>query len=1014
MEAIVRPFCPMIFSKGNDMPAKKTDDQKPAPNKAKKKAPATPPKASPKKKALKNFPIVGLGASAGGLQALKTFFAQVAPNSGMAFIVVVHLPPKQPSIMAQLLQNVTVVPVNTAKDGERLEPDHIYIIPPDREISVFHGKIQLLQAVEKHSILPIDTFFRSLALDQGPWAVAVVLSGTGTDGTLGIKEIKAADGLVLVQAEESADYDGMPRSAINSGVVDIILPPEAMPQKLAQYFAHHKTVSKEKALAVSDQSAWLHKIFAILRAQIGHDFSQYKRNTLLRRIGRRMNLNQIQAPDQYVRFLRVNPNEVEALFREILIGVTNFFRDPASYEVLKSNVLPPLFDRIAEDGTFRAWIPGCSTGEELYSLAMVIREVLDKHPRRITIQLFGTDIDSIAIDKARAGLYPASIAADVSQEHLNRFFIKEGDFFRIRKEIRDWAVFSVQDLLKDPPFSRLQLLCCRNLLIYLNTEAQKRLLPLFHYTLLPEGVLILGASETIGGFTNLFDVLDKKWKIFKRLEVPQELRRQVDFPSGLSTAEMGGTADRPAGADEPKANISLITQKAILEQFAPTALLVDAKGNILYIQGRTGKYLEPPSGPPTHNILDMARQGLRIELSSALRAARSANRAEIRRRVSVKTNGDVQMINLHVRPLQMPRELAGRFLVVFEDVETALVQGAQAHDRENGTQETARIADLERELQSTRESHQTTIEELESSNEELKSTNEELQSSNEELQSTNEEQESSKEELQSLNEELQTVNAELQSKVEELSAAHDDMRNLLNSTEIATIFVDNQLRVKRFTPEATAIVNLISADIGRPLQHVVSNLTDADMLSDLNTVLKKLVSKEAEVQTNKGDWYKMRIIPYRTTDNRIDGAVLTFGAINEQKQAHQAIAASKNDIQQAWQLVRDIFDMNDDPMAVLDTQGKLIIFNTAFARVMTVDEQNMQGTDVFDIHNGLLSETDLASKLKNAAANKQNFQIDASEVTLSRRTDRYLINGRIIQTGDDPPYRILLQFIKAR
>ena len=742
MEAIVRPFCPMIFSKGNDMPAKKTDDQKPAPNKAKKKAPATPPKASPKKKALKNFPIVGLGASAGGLQALKTFFAQVAPNSGMAFIVVVHLPPKQPSIMAQLLQNVTVVPVNTAKDGERLEPDHIYIIPPDREISVFHGKIQLLQAVEKHSILPIDTFFRSLALDQGPWAVAVVLSGTGTDGTLGIKEIKAADGLVLVQAEESADYDGMPRSAINSGVVDIILPPEAMPQKLAQYFAHHKTVSKEKALAVSDQSAWLHKIFAILRAQIGHDFSQYKRNTLLRRIGRRMGLNQIQAPDQYVHFLRVNPNEVEALFREILIGVTNFFRDPASYEVLKSNVLPPLFDRIAEDGTFRAWIPGCSTGEELYSLAMVIREVLDKHPKRITIQLFGTDIDSIAIDKARAGLYPASIAADVSKEHLNRFFIKEGDFFRIRKEIRDWAVFSVQDLLKDPPFSRLQLLCCRNLLIYLNTEAQKKLLPLFHYTLLPEGVLILGASETIGGFANLFQVLDKKWKIFKRLEVPCELRRQVDFPSGLSTAEMGGTADRPAGADEPKANISLITQKAILEQFAPTALLVDAKGNILYIQGRTGKYLETPSGPPTHNILDMARQGLRIELSSALRAARSANRAEIRRRVSVKTNGDVQMINLHVRPLQMPRELAGRFLVVFEDVETALVQGAQAHDRENGTQESTRIPDLERELQSTRESHQTTIEELESSNEELKSTNEELQSSNEELQSTNEEQES--------------------------------------------------------------------------------------------------------------------------------------------------------------------------------------------------------------------------------------------------------------------------------
>jgi two-component system CheB/CheR fusion protein len=695
-----------------------------------------------------------------------------------------------------------------------------------------------------------------------------------------------------------------------------------------------------------------------------------------------------------------------------LIGVTGFFRDPESFENLKSKVLPMLFDQIPEDGTLRAWIPGCSTGEEVYSLAIVMQEALDTTPKRIHLQLFGTDIDSFAIDRARSGLYPASITADVSEKRLTRFFIKEGVFYHIRKEIRDYVVFSVQDLIKDPPFSRLHLLCCRNLLIYLDTQAQRKLLPLFHYTLRPEGILVLGSSETIGGYTNLYDVLDKKWKIFKRLEVPQDLRQQIEFPSGLPKTETAPDGIKPILSDDLKLDLSLITQKAVLDQFAPTALLVDGNGHILYIQGRTGKYLETPSGPPTNNILDMARQGLRIELSSALRAAKSSNQPVVRRRVSVMTDGNVQMFNLHVCPLQMPKQLSWRFLVVFEDIVNALAKSSATDAQGHWEHESNRIASLERELQNTRESHQTTIEELESSNEEIKSANEELQSSNEELQSTNEELESSKEELQSLNEELQTLNAELQSKVEELSAAHDDMRNLLNSTEIATIFVDNNMRVKRFTPEATVIVNLIQTDIGRPLQHVVSNLTYDGMVADLQAVLGHLIPRKVEVQTTSGDWFTMRIIPYRTTDNRIDGAVLTFSAINEQKQAQAILTATKNDIQQAWQLIRDIFDMNTDPMAVLDDQGELILANKAFARVMKVDEQNTQSADVLNIQNGLLGQTDLKLKLKDAVAHKENFQIDASQFTRPDVADRYSINGRIIQTKAGPPYRILLHFLK--
>lgn len=947
--------------------------------------------------------IVGLGASAGGMAGLKSFFAAVPGNSDMAYVVVIHLTPKQPSILAELIQRETSLPVTTAVDGHPIEAGHVYIIPPGKELSVFNGKLQLLTSIRKGVFHPIDSFFRSLALDQQRKAAAVILSGTGTDGTLGIKEIKACEGLVLVQSQASAEYDGMPQSAINTGLVDMTLLPAEMPGKLHHYFAYTLKTGTPQMTPTETQKRCINKIFSILRVQVGHDFSMYKINTIQRRIFRRMSLNQINSHEGYVRYMQQNPSEAEALFRELLIGVTSFFRDPDSFDALKNNVLPTLIEQTKEDETFRAWIPGCSTGEEVYSLAMILREYLNRHPRRIHLQLFGTDIDKFAIDKAREGLFPQSIATDVGDKRLKMFFTKEGNFFRIRKEIRDCVIFSVQDLIKDPPFSRLNLLCCRNLLIYLDTPAQKQLLPLFHYTLKPHGVLMLGSSETIGGFTNLFAPLDKKWKIFKRLDVPPALQPPVIFPSGPSTTEPAPVTVKRM-QEVRQMDISLSTQRVILDQFAPTAILINSKGDILHIQGRTGKYLEAVSGPPTQNILNLAREGLRIELSSALRSIKHTTRHIIRENISFKSNGDLQRINLHICPQKSPKELAGHILVVFEALDDKQAPSETDKNGEEQELELSRITALENELQITRENHQITIEELESSNEELKSTNEELQSSNEELQSTNEELESSKEELQSLNEELQTVNAELQSKVTELSSAQDDMRNLLNSTGIATIFVDIDLRIRRFTQKATTIVNLIHSDIGRPLQHVATNLRDYDIIPDLAEVLDRLSPRKIDVQSLDGEWYNMHVMPYRTTDNRIDGAVVTFFDITDQKDAQEIIKAETKD------LMRSVFDMNAAPLVVLDDQGKMVIANKEFSDLTSIDQKDIKGQKIQAIHQDISAASRLDSHLQSAIHNQKDFEIQNVVIPTPAGKTKFVIHGRIINRGGSLPYHILLRF----
>ena len=870
------------------------------------------------------FPIVGIGASAGGLEALESFFSYVSDNSGIAYIVLVHSSPNQVSLLPDILQRCTSVTVTLATNGEPLRPDRVYVIPPQTSAYVTETQIELNSLELSQVLSSIDFFFQSLAENHRDRAAGVILSGMGGDGTLGIRAIKSQEGLAIVQSEESAIYQQMPHSAILSGVVDAILLPEEMPDTISHYFQQRSLPMETTA------QEWLSQIFNLLRSQVGHDFSAYKQNTLTRRIKRRMSLQQKEDYRQYLEFLQGNPEEIKALFREFLIGVTSFFRDPEAFEYLKTEILLPVLASFPDNGTFRVWVPGCSTGEEVYSLAMILHEVLDSCSKPINLQIFGTDINPTAIDCAREGLFPGTIATEISQERLQRFFDQEGQFYRVGREIRYNVVFSVQNVLKDPPFSRLNLLSCRNLLIYLNESAQKRLLPLFHYTLIHSGILLLGSSETIGSFQDLFLPLSNRWKIFQRREVESYQRQLLQFPTALFQNPPASVQISQPSREQEAGNLGKLVQQVLLDEFAPTAILIDSSGLILHVEGRTGKFLETVSGPPTNNILDMAREGLRVELASAIRRAVSSEETVTCHRIPVRNNGGTQLVKLSVRPLLQPRELAGRFLVLLEQVaaETPREINQELSGESVPLEEKDNcIAELEKELQNTRESHQTTIEELESSNEEL-------QASNEELQATNEELESSKEELQSLNEELQTVNEELQSKVDELSAAENDMQNLLNSTNIATVFVDNYKQVKRFTPQVTALINLISTDLGRPLVHIATNLDQDIMISSIEQVLNSLTPQITRVQSREGKWYQMRILPYRTVSNHIEGAILTFTDIDELKKAQETLENISAELEQTKLALQDIIEANSESLLLLNENQKIIAVSQGFEELI--------------------------------------------------------------------------------
>jgi two-component system CheB/CheR fusion protein len=944
------------------------------------------------------FPIVGIGASAGGLAAFEAFFSGMPADTdpGMAFVLVQHLAPDHKSILSELVRRYTRMEVFQVEDGIAVRPNCTYIIPPNRDMAFLNGTLQLLEpAAPRGQRLPVDFFFRSLAQDQRERAICIVLSGTGSDGTQGVRAIKGEGGMAMAQNPKSTEYDGMPRSAIATGLVDYVLPPAEMPAQLIAYVAHaFGRASYPVSTPAPKSEDALKKIFLLLRAQTNHDFSQYKRSTIVRRVERRMAVHQIQRLEEYVRYLQQTPADVEALFRDLLIGVTGFFRDPEAFRELEEQAIPRLFASKSTGALIRVWVPGCSTGEEAYSLAILLQERMEELKQSFKLQLFATDIDNRAIETARNGIYPASIVDDMKPERLERFFSQEpeGSSYRIQKNIRDRVIFSEQDLIKDPPFSKLDLISCRNLLIYMGGELQKKLIPLFHYALNPGGMLFLGTSETVGEFVDLFDSVDRKSKLYQRREEVAGAHRTGFLP----LLPEDGHAPRPSGKSlgESKLQVRELAERALLQQYAPPGAVVDEHGDICYLHGRTGKYLEPAPGEAGMNILKMAREGLRRDLTTALHKAVALKEPVRYLGLRVKTNGDFTNVNLTVHPISAGPDLAAAvklFLVIFEDApaaglgpsETTVPSNAGEGAGESAADIDARVLALRQELRAKEDYLQTANEELATSNEELKSSNEEMQSVNEELQSTNEELETSKEELQSVNEELATVNAELQNKVADLSRSNNDMNNLLAGTGIGTIFVDHQLRIQRFTPAVTQVINLILSDVGRPVGHIVSNLASYDQLvEDVRSVLDSLVPKELEVQTQTGAWYLLRIRPYRTLENVIEGAVVTFTEVTKMKMA-EAVLRETEALRRLAVVVRDAHDA----ITVQDLDGHILAWNPEAERMYGWSE-----AEALAMHIG-----DLIPEGGREEALSVLQQLSQAEVMEPYRMQRIAKDGRIVE-----------------
>lgn len=1002
---------PLVDKKKNQASRNKKDpagSRKPPASTAKTKA-AVPrtKKTAAKSTGARPLRVVGIGASAGGLEAFEQFFTHMPADSGMAFVLVPHLAPSYKSIMTEILQKYTKMEVMEAEDGIAVEPDKVYIIPPNKDIAILNGALQLLEPAGAHGQRhPIDFFLRSLAKDQGEKAIAIVLSGTGTEGTLGLREIKGEGGLVMVQDTESAKYDGMPRSAIATNLVDFILPADRMPEHLIKFSTGIKLEERKKTSVSKDTLIEnLQKVFVLIRNHTGHDFSRYKKNTIIRRIERRMTVHHIGKMADYIRYLRENPNEIELLFKEILIRVTHFFREPEAYAALKKKVLPSLFKSKSYDQLLRIWVPACCTGEEAYSLAMLFLEYMEKIKKNYTIQIFATDLDHEAIETARAGLYPNTIDVDVSQQRLKRFFVKKDSSYKIKEEVRDLVVFADQNLVKDPPFSRMDLISCKNLLIYMEPELQKKLLSNFYYSLNPGGILALGASEGIADLTGVFSVIDKKWKLFELKDKEIHFRPvRVDQPPLDPSQIPAPRARREHLVRAEKVDIHELTRGILLDEFTPPCVIINKAGDILYIHGRTGKYLEPAPGKARLNIFEMARSGLKLELRALARTAIQKRRESVQDRLEVKTNGETHHCKIRVKPLEAPAILQGLLMVVFEAQPSPQHQTTTGKRTDTKDKNYRHVSELETELKVTREHLQTNIEELETTNEELQSSNEELQSANEELQSTNEELETSKEELQSVNEELLTVNAELQNKNEELSKAGNDMTNLLASTKIASIFLDDNLCIKQFTPEVTKIINLIETDRGRPIYDIVSKLQYQSLKEDSANVLKTLAMKVKEVPDENGHWYLLKIMPYRTIENVIDGVVLTFSDITSQKKV-------QNDLRDAMTYAEDIVETIREPLLILDSNLTILSANRSFQKTFRVTERETTGQQLYQLGNGQWNIPELKELMEKILPKKtsfDNYKVEQDFPSIGRKV--MLLNARRVRQVRKGREMILLAF----
>ena len=908
-----------------------------------------------------SFPIVGIGASAGGLEALEQFFQNVPKNCGIAFVVIQHLDPNHVGIMPELLQRTTQMKVEQVTDNLQVQANHVYVIPPNKSMSILNGYLHLFEPVELRGLrLPIDYFFRSLAEDQQEKSVGVILSGMGSDGSLGLKAIKEKNGIVVVQDPETAKFDGMPQSAVNAVIVDILAEANELPEKLITLLKYIPTTVQKPDIDTKSKSN-IEKIIILLRTQTGHDFSLYKRNTLFRRIERRMNVHQLEKIDNYVRFLQENPKELDILFKELLIGVTSFFRDTAVWEKLKKSVLPNLFKELPNGYVLRVWVTACSTGEEAYSLAIIFKEAYDevKKDKNLSLQIFATDIDSDAIEIARKGFFNPNIAADVSPERLSQYFTKEDPGFRVNTSIREMVVFAPQNVIKDPPFTKLDLLLCRNVLIYMENELQKKLMNLFYYSLNTNGIMILGSAENENSQNNQFTPIDAKLKIYKRSEtsITKEI---LDFPS--SFAHNRRRPDEEIKPVKITENIQTIADQILLQRFSPASVLINSNGDILYITGRTGKYLEPASGKANMNIYSMAREGLSHELPGAIRKAKQSFEPVVLRGLKVGTNGGTQIIDITLQHIDKPDVIKGAIMLIFTDVAvspkpirrkpTKRTQNSSNHEQE-----------IELELQRANEELQSTREEMQTTQEELKSTNEEMQSTNEELQSTNEELTTSKEEMQSLNEELQTVNIELQSKITDFMVSNNDMENLLNSTNIATLFLDKELNIRRFTNQLTKLIKLRQTDIGRPFTDMVSDLQYPEITDHANEVLRTLMYKEKDIATHDHRWFTVRIMPYRTLDDHIDGLVITFIDNTDRKQIEQKIKDNE-------ERYRGLLQNLDAGVIVHAPDTSIVMNNSRASELLGLSESQMKGKEAIDSVWKFVTEDNTPLPLKDYPVNR--------------------------------------------